>query len=71
LELSNSVDQHGREISLEDFCPKCRSKATRILERMRILEEFFNRQFERFGPLTDIAASQHAIRELKGEPRKP
>jgi len=36
-------------LNADDFCPECRPKAEKLLEKTRILEEFFNRQRERFG----------------------
>jgi len=44
-----------KALNAEDFCPECRLKAEKLLEKTKILEEFFNRQKERFAPELTVA----------------
>ena len=48
-------------MNADDFCPECRPKAEKLLEKTRILEEFFNRQRERFGVPTPKQAGETAV----------
>jgi len=58
IEFSLQPDEAAAQpkaLNAEDFCPECRAKAEKLLEKTRILEEFFNRQKERFAPELTVA----------------